>query len=292
MEKIVLDSSGEMRRDAFYRFQVPFEDTPFGGPAIGSILAPRTPTADELVPKSIDDPNQAYMWVEFVGGANRCVETRDCPLNKEHVTRYHYRDQRAEACGGKRLSAFIPSSGDFTFVISENLRQRIEALRVRGARVDPLIVTRDDNGQRIDGFWTLQFFGNARRRLPKFQTGTNRCPYCGKSKIICDACGYWTAYCTSCEKLMVIVEDHHDGKSDKRIPFHDGCGWRVLEGSKWDGSDLVGGTGFSYASKRFIDWLLRIHAAPFYAEPVWLCIDGMSDQQKKWFDDLQKPFEV
>jgi len=42
----------------------------------------------------------------------------------------------------------------------------------------------------------------------------------------------------------------------------------------------------------FIDWLLRIHAAPFYAEPVWFCADGMSDQQKKWFGDLQKPFEV
>jgi len=37
---------------------------------------------------------------------------------------------------------------------------------------------------------------------------------------------------------------------------------------------------------------LRIHAAPFYAEPVYFCVDGMSDQQKKWFDELQKPFEV
>jgi len=68
--------------------------------------------------------------------------------------------------------------------------------------------------------------------------------------------------------------------------------WRILEGSSWDGCDLIQAGGRNFASKRIIDWLLRIHAAPFYAQPVYFCVDGMNDQQKKWFDELQKPFEA
>jgi hypothetical protein len=41
-----------------------------------------------------------------------------------------------------------------------------------------------------------------------------------------------------------------------------------------------------------LDWLLRIPAAPFYAEPVYFCKGGMNDQQKKQLDDLQKPFDA
>jgi hypothetical protein len=91
---------------------------------------------------------------------------------------------------------------------------------------------------------------------------------------------------------MVIIESQHKGESDRRIPFEEGGTWNVIEGNSWDGSDLIQARGTPYASKRFIDWLLRIHAAPFYAEPVYFCVDGMSDQQKKWFDDLQKPFDA
>ena len=110
--------------------------------------------------------------------------------------------------------------------------------------------------------------------------------------MICDGCGEWYVYCKRCKKQMVITESMHKGVNDNRIPIEDDGIWRVLEGKTWDGSDLVQAKGAPFASKRFIDWLLRIHAAPFYAEPVYFCVDDMSEQQKKWFDDLQKPFEV
>ena len=31
---------------------------------------------------------------------------------------------------------------------------------------------------------------------------------------------------------------------------------------------------------RFIDWLLRVHAAPFYARPISFCMDGMNDTDR------------
>ena len=111
---------------------------------------------------------------------------------------------------------------------------------------------------------------------------------------MCLACGGdWNAYCKVCDKPMVVVNNKHAGLEDKRIPYEDRS-WRILEGRTWDGSDLVFSSSRhqNYASKRFIDWLLRVHAAPFYAEPVWFCVDGMSEPQKESFDDLQKPFEA
>jgi hypothetical protein len=88
---------------------------------------------------------------------------------------------------------------------------------------------------------------------------------------------------------MWIIDHKHGGPDDKRIPYERG---HVIDGQTWDGSDLVKISGINFASKRFIDWLLRVHAAPFYARPAWLYLDGMNDEQKKWFDELQKPLEA
>jgi hypothetical protein len=94
--------------------------------------------------------------------------------------------------------------------------------------------------------------------------------------------------CENCGKETHVIDYLHKGAGDKRIPFESGLEW-IIDGKTWDGSDLF---QWRYASKRFIDWLLRVHAAPFYAQPVWFCVDGMNDQQERWLDELQKPFEV
>jgi hypothetical protein len=65
-----------------------------------------------------------------------------------------------------------------------------------------------------------------------------------------------------------------------------------IDGQTRDGSALAKTWGMNFASKRFIDWLLRVHAAPFFAQPVWFCVDGMNDQQQRWFKELEKPLEA
>jgi hypothetical protein len=286
MPQIVVDRSGELRKGTFYQFNVPFEDEPVvESPTAEWIVVPRTPRGDELTLSG----KETYTWIEMTSGWEHRVETKDCPADKEHVTHQYFKKMRGEKMGGKRLSPFIPSDSN-QIVLSEALYDQIAPLKLRGARIDLLDLRDHHTDAKITGFWSLQFVGKTKLRLPKFVDVPNRCPHCHKSKIICESCGHWSAYCSACEKQMVIIETKHLGKTDPRLAFEDGLD--PILGKTWDGSDLVQARGRNFASKRFIDWLLRIHAAPFYAEPVWFCVDGMSDQQKKWLDDLQKPFDV
>jgi hypothetical protein len=287
MGKIVLDTSGELRKGVFYRFNVQFDDDLAPDiPTDEWVLAPRTPTNGAL----IDAGQPGYLRIEDLPKSEDCVETNDCPADPAHVTHRYYKIARADASGYSRLSPFIETNGLF-FAVSAELRERLEALNVKGSRIDPIKILVNQSDVKEPKAWAFQFVGKARRRLPKFVDVPNRCPHCGISEIVCESCGYWMPYCNNCKQYMVVARPEHKGVADRRIPFEDGL-FRVIEGKTWDGSDLIGGVGPRFASKRFTDWLLRIHAAPFYAEPVYFCLDGMSDQQKKWFDDLQKPFEV
>jgi len=288
MAKIVLDRSGDLRTEAFYRFGVHFEDVPFFPPPPDSIVVPRTPTHDQLVLAG----KEGYMWVNASGYAKSVVETKDCPRDKEHVTHRYFTKFGGEAYGGEKRSPLIPTSESDEVFLSDDLCGRIQSLKLRGARIDPVALTLSDNGPKLDGVWALQFMGKVKLRLPHLIDTANACPHCGKGQLFCEGCGEWYVHCPVCGGDMVITESKHKGPEDKRIPLEEDGIWRVLEGKSWDGSDLIQAKGAPFASKRFIDWLLRIHAAPFCAEPVWFCVDGMSDLQKKWFDELQKPFEV
>jgi hypothetical protein len=67
-------------------------------------------------------------------------------------------------------------------------------------------------------------------------------------------------------------------------------GW-ILDGKRWDGADLINSNGINYISKRVLDWLLMVHAAPFYAKPARFCVDGMSDKQLARLEETQKPLD-
>lgn len=288
MPKIVLDRSGDLRKGTFYRFMVPLEDKPaIEVPTADWVVVPRTPTNDELRLKGED----TWMYVEELPEFETVTELKECPSDPAHVTFSCFTKVKGESYSG-RVSPFIATTGHLVMVLSDELKRRFEGIKVRSVQIDPLALRDSATGKRTPGFWSLQFVGKAKQRPARLADALNRCPHCGKSRIICESCGYWYFRCPQCERHMVVLDSAHGGKTDKRLTYEHGCNWRVIDGRSWDGSDLIGGTSFSYASKRFIDWLFRIHAAPFYAEPVYFCVDGMSDQQKKWFDDLQKPFEA
>jgi hypothetical protein len=288
MPKIVLDRSGNLRKSIFYRFGVPFWDNAEDlDPTPDWIVVPRTPSNDELERRG----HPMYMWIAITSGWESRVETKDCPTDPTHVAHRYFTKNAGEAFGGTRVAAFVPTDTTNDLTVTKDIHNRITQLSLRGARLDPLNLKDHHSGRRIDGYWTLQFVGRARRRLPKIVDASNRCPHCGIGIIGCEDCGQWNPYCSACKKEVAIWHTKHEGPGDKRLPIEEDP-WRVIEGKTWDGSDLVQAGGWNFASKRFVDWLLRIHAAPFYAEPVWFCVDGMNDQQKKWFDDLQKPFEA
>ena len=288
MGKIVLDRRGDLRRGVFYSFHVPNDDDGLR-PDQDWIVVARTPTNDALRAKG----EEPYLWISPWGSDEGPVETKDCPAVSDHVTHSYYRKQSGETFGGNRISPLIPMDIDNSFALSDELYRRLTRLKLHGASMEEFDLQEHVTGKKLRGFWSLQFVGKARLRLPKFVDVANACPHCGQGKIGCESCGQWDPYCKACRKPVATLKPKHGGRDDKQIPIEEDP-WRVIEGKTWDGSDLVQTSGGwrCFASKRFIDRLLRIHAAPFYAEPVWFCVDGMNAEQQCWFKELEKPLEA
>lgn len=93
--------------------------------------------------------------------------------------------------------------------------------------------------------------------------------------------------CLHCSEITAISARAHKGADDRRLRLspipREGP---ILEGKDWDGSDFLRD---SFITKRALDWLLSVHAAPFVARPARVCIDGMTDKQKKWLEAATKP---
>ncbi len=64
----------------------------------------------------------------------------------------------------------------------------------------------------------------------------------------------------------------------------------MIDVNRWDGSDFVfvtldaSGLRTNVVTKRVIDWLLSIHAAPFVARPVLARLDGATPEQLKMLE--------
>ncbi len=285
MAKLVSDTSGNLRKGVFYCLGVTWNDEIIAleEPVEDWIIARRHPTNDAL----IDAGRPGYLAIEDLPSKQDSVEIKDCPANPSHVALSYFSAVRGDARGYSRLSTFVESTYGM-LAVSKELYLRLDALKPKKARLDLFKIIVNQSDLPTPEVWALQFLGRIRKRPPKLIDTANECPNCHRGKIVCESCGLLIMSCENCGEQMHIHEDVHKGPGDKRIPYARDRKM-VVEGKTWDGSDLVQGC---YASKRFIDWLLRIHAAPFYAKPVYFCVDGMSDQQKKWLDDLQKPFEV
>ncbi|MCU0880514.1 MAG: hypothetical protein MUF06_22310 [Pirellulaceae bacterium] len=286
MAKIILDRGGDLKKSVFYEFDIPFDDEPDEKPKADWIVVPRTPTDDDLRKRSLEP----WIYVTLLPETEDLVVKYSCPADHDHRRQYLYRRISGEAFGGTRLSSIVPSSTDPILVLSDELRRALESLKVRGAMLTELDLREHNTGKKLKGFWAVQFTGKPALRIPKIVGGPNACPYCGLGPLLCETCGWLNARCQRCKNKQgtVIIETEHEGRDDKRIPFEEELN-DILEGKLWDGSDLVQDRGRKLASKRFIDWLLRVHAAPFYARPISFCMDGMNDEQKKWFDEIQKP---
>jgi hypothetical protein len=154
MGKIVLDRSGDLRKGLFYRFNVPFDDGTDGLPRTSQwIVVARSPKEDEVAAKE----GVTWMWISGLGDEEDRVTTRDCPADPSHVTRWFYRRFKAEAFGGKRVSPIIATSFGNCFALSDDLKRRIELLKIRGSRIDPIDLTVHVTGEKAKGYWALQF---------------------------------------------------------------------------------------------------------------------------------------
>lgn len=107
----------------------------------------------------------------------------------------------------------------------------------------------------------------------------NACPHCGDAPIICPECGMLRTPCKKCKKLIAIMAGHEEGADDRRLKFEPASETLgIVAGRRWDGSDFMTG---GLITKRALDFLLSIHAAPFWYRPALVDVTGVSDEKLK-----------
>ncbi len=276
-----LDRSGTLVSGVFFRFTMAIGDESYGEPVEGTILSRRTPTEAELKKR-----REHYLTVNTtevpVNAHRRCAQVSD-HVTEEEVLRASY---RVEDRG--RLADFIENvaASWIPTVISGTLQDS----KLTGYRLGKLEPERPRDVVEGDHLHVLNFVGRNCQRPASIRRARNACPHCGAAPLVCQACGYEANPCAHCNEETITFRGLHRGAGDKRLftDRPDGFVPRILDGKRWDGSDFI---YFDFITKRALDWLLSLHAAPFFAEPAMFCTDGMTDEQKKWLERAKRPVE-
>ena len=75
-------------------------------------------------------------------------------------------------------------------------------------------------------------------------------------------------------------------KDEKVLPRFVGRMDKVLDGSKWSGTDVMG-PGW-IVTRRFVEFLQRVHAFPFQAEPIKTYVGSSNDHQMELLQSARK----
>lgn len=296
-DNIILQQHGDLQPGYFYELLIEDDEWLLKAEteAIAPyrpILSPRTPTQDELLLQNRSYIDARWAWDD--DGPTEHEERRECPLNSEHVTAQYWKNVRVELSGGPDVSAFVhlASEGDLAVVVTSALATALRdtgfsGMRLKEREIDPGSRYRVDPGGNPPQFYELQFMGKKCFRPLSIVNAPNECPWCGKSPLICEGCGHMDLSCCG-GKCPWVPRPGHKGERDERLiagrpGFVD---WRpaIIEASLWDGSDFIFG-GISkglrehVVTKRVVDWLLSVHAAPFYARPVLVNVEGADNEK-------------
>lgn len=280
---IIYDESGELRSGVFFQFGVEDKDVlDWTDPDRDDawIVSSLSPTNDELFLRG----EAPWMWGEIVSGLDLYDEASvvgRCRLDCNHVTERRYTGPfLIDLCGGTRQPDFIRIPYDGAAVVEEHLAKRLKASGLKGIDLSPVEVNVNQTAGPDPTLFLLQFTGANCLRPRKVVGVPNACPFCGKDPYICPACGYEESLCSNCGNETRILASVHKGLGDKRLRMAaEPKAGTILDGTRWDGSDFFNCFGWTFVTRRAVDWLLSIHAAPFYARPVRVCVDGMTDEQ-------------
>lgn len=198
------------------------------------------------------------------------------------------RQRKIEQPDSKRpLLLQLESFGDGPRFSSRTFADRINAAGLTGLRFErtkvELVVDRANtpveasfDTDLVEWLW----IGTPCSRIATIEGAPNVCPFCGFGTIVCSECGYVQDDCLKCGDFVFKPND--SGKPGLRmLPGRDNP--EIVEGRLWDGSDAICGRSYriGFVTRRLVEFLLAVHAAPFMATPVAVCVDGMSAEQRR-----------
>lgn len=278
-----LDRSGTLAAGAFFRFYEAVGDDSYGQPVDGMVLSLRSPTKPEL-----KRSGERYLTVNTTDV--RVEGDRRCPKYSDHVTEQEVVGVRYRVSNRGRLADLIynEAAAWVHTIVSGAFAAKLKASGLNGYKLSEAEPERPKDAITGVELWVFNFTGLDCRRPASIRHAPNACPHCGNAPLVCPSCGYVANPCPRCEELAIVPRGLHTGAGDKRLISDEPKGFvpRILDGVRWDGSDFIYP---NFITKRALDWLLSIHAAPFFAEPVLVCVDAMTDKQRKKLEAAKRP---
>lgn len=301
MENIVIDRSGTMVSGYFYELCVLMTDDSVS-------LEHSYEPEDDIVslclpsdskPGETQERDYVSARIEEISGADN---TFDCPVDRTHRTASVWKNVTVQLSGGPDYSDLIYGDLDAsrTLLVPERMAKRLLASPFRGYHLAEILdvdysrVTNHSLTAKNFRIFELQFRGRACRRGFSVLGAPNACPHCGRSPLICPGCGQDEMICPNCGNGAWIGKKNHKGSTDKQLIAAD---WSqmspmVIDVNRWDGSDFIFvtldvGIQTNVVTKRVVDWLLSLPAAPFVARPVQARLDGASAEQLRMLDEIR-----
>ncbi len=259
------DGSGKLLQGCFFILAVPFDTD----------LDARTSSDSEKWiisdPQRRIDDNDLYAEVSV-----HSTLQYNCPLDRSHITGSNVTEVSwADVYGGDRVAAFIRDFIGQSVVVSEEFGDRLlqSGLKGLGTMFVPIRV----NQSTLPNPQCQRLVFNGRRCLRGMQFQVpelNQCPRCHWGPVLCPRCHDITVRCPTCELELIAF-----GAANSNQPFvaemlSDTNA--VIETDKWDGSDFIEP---NIITKRALDFLLSVHAAPFIAKPCWANVERLSKEE-------------
>lgn len=302
MARIVLDQTGDLKEGYFYELGIPLSGDQDD---VSDLRSPPGQDENDIVALAPSSVEQSKAWQERVMGIERF---RRCPLNGDHETEVYWTEYL--------VTSLWPSiewspllcvrwDADGATMITRQVAASLRQTPFRGYRLTPArpgaepgewVVLADASGGDDAVLYDLQFRGRSCRRGKTILDAPNNCPFCGHEPLFCPSCEFSPRDCPRCNKECFAVPRNHKGESDQRYlltEVPDRRSRRILEASRWDGSDFIWGTehpGLAghFVTKRVVDWLLSIHATPFVAKPVLVDVEGASAEVLERLEEIKR----
>lgn len=216
-----------------------------------------------------------------------------CRQDSKHHTGYRQADYLVlNARGYAEFPPFVTTT--WAAIVSTKLASQLLTSGLWGFSIQPTRLDEDANDPDFplkEPVHALIFEGEQdyvqRKLIP---AEPNRCCFCGKGPVLCPECGEAYPTCKHCGDTWLVPAKLHQGAGDPRTLLLHRFGVNgLLDVSQWDGSDFLGYTAGGVATWRAVDFLVRVHAAPFVAVPIPYNARGLSPEQLARLEQARTP---
>ena len=208
-------------------------------------------------------------------------ERHDCPVDRRHVSCQVCLPIVVNLFGGP-MAPFIPNLSDA--LVSERFAAQLRDSGLKDVEIRP-VDSSDGSGAHKPTVFALVYNGPEIRRSGwRGPVSENRCSFCGHTPLCCLVCRDRKYSCPQCGKDCRAKLN----KAEAECAVGTSTTLRaVVDPSFWDGSDFLGGAS-GVITRRALDWLLSVHAAPFCAEPLAADVSGLTRDQREFLETAKE----